>query len=62
MNLGSEQPKMFGELNIKQRLDDLKKLFEEDEENEQVRKIQEHWEQQQKVDYLDEFKPKSLFR
>jgi hypothetical protein len=34
------------DLNLKERLDNLKRLFDEDEENEQVRQIQIQWERQ----------------
>ena len=33
------------ELNVKQRLDNLRKIFAEDEENQQVSNIQKNWEE-----------------
>lgn len=55
---------MLKELNVKERLENLRKLFEEDEENEQVRRIQQQWERQDEVakTTVEDFKPKSLFR
>lgn len=49
---------------MKQRLENLKRLFEEDEENEHVRMIQEQWERQDHAtrSHQEDFKPKSLFR